>query len=48
MKKKIQIISDLNDISDLDGTSIVICFDINLQNKLKEKNIKYVYSFVFF
>ena len=44
MKKKIQIISDLNDISDLDGTSIVICFDINLQNKLKEKNIKYVNS----
>ncbi|MDC0856179.1 hypothetical protein OAP67_03950, partial [Candidatus Pelagibacter sp.] len=41
MSKNVQIVSNLRDLSELDEKSIIICFDIDLQNRLRKKKIKY-------
>ncbi len=44
MSKSIQIVSNLTDILELDAKNIIVCFDVELQNILKQKKIKYLSS----
>ncbi len=42
MGKTIQIVTYINDLENIDKKSIIVCFDVSLQNELRRKKIKFL------